>query len=237
MNIMFMFMFSPLRKDPTGNRSILPVSPDCSYVADLAKSQAAVLERAMASHSEYLTKALAGRQVVASETFIPGQYVLVDFPSDESRTKLTPRWTGPFKVLQQSGTNTYTVVDSVRGEVRDVASAQLIRFNWDWFEGAEDNETAMAEHARRLALLAPQSPKLTPRAILAARTRKSRSSAPRVLALEAGRGQLKLASCEFQVSYVEDTTRLDWLTASQLEDEPVFHGFLNQFPAWREGSW
>ena len=221
----------------TGNRLIPPVSPDGSYVADLAQSQAAVLERAMQSHSEYLAKALAGRQVVSSETYIPGQYVLVDFPSDESRTKLTPRWTGPFKVLQQSGTNTYTVLDSVRGAVRDVASAQMVRFNWDWFEGAEGDETAMAEHARKLALLAPQSPRLTPKAILAARTRKSKTAAPRTLPLEAGRGQLKLASCEFQVSFEEDATRFDWLSASQLEDEPIFHAFLNQNPSWREGNW
>ncbi len=221
----------------TGDRLISSVSPDASYVAELAKSQAAVLTRAMQSHSEYLAKAMAGRQVVSSETYIPGQYVLVDFPSDESRTKLTPRWTGPFKVLQQSGTNTYTVLDSVRGESRDVASAQLVRFNWDWFEGAEGNETAMAEHARKLALLAPQTPKLTPLAVLAARTRKSKTSTPRMLDLEAGRGQLKLASCEFQVSFAEDATRLDWMSASQLEDEPVFHAFLNRIPSWREGGW
>ena len=52
-----------------------------------------------------------------------------------------------------------------------------------------------------------------------------------MLSLDAGRGQLKLASCEFQVSFEEDANRLDWLSASQLEDEPVFHAFLNQFPA------
>ena len=221
----------------TGNRLIPPVSPDSSYVADLAASQAAVLERAMRSHSEYLAKALAGRQVVAAETFVPGQYVLVDFPSDQSREDLTPRWTGPFQILQQSGSNTYTVLDSARGETRDVASAQLVRFNWDWFEGVEGDETAMQEHARRLAALAPQSPRLTPKAILAARTRKSKTAAPRSLALEAGRGQLKLASCEFQVSFEEDPTRMDWLSTSQLEDEPVFHAFLNQYPGWREGNW
>ena len=191
----------------------------------------------MASHSEYLAKALAGRQVVSAETYVPGQYVLVDFPSDQSREDLTPRWTGPFQILQQSGSNTYTVLDSARGETRDVASAQLVRFNWDWFEGVEGDETAMQEHARRLAALAPQSPRLTPKAILAARTRKSKTAAPRSLALEAGRGQLKLASCEFQVSFEEDPTRMDWLSTSQLEDEPVFHAFLNQYPGWREGNW
>ncbi len=221
----------------TEKRLISSVSPDVSYVSDMTQSQQAVLERAMASHSEYLSKALAGRQVVSAETYIPGQYVLVDFPSDESREKLTPRWTGPFKVLKQSGSNTYTVLDSVRGGVRDVATAQLVRFNWDWFEGVEGDESAMQEHARKLAALAPQTPKLTPKAIVAARARKSKSAAARILTLEAGRGQLKLASCEFQVSFEEDVGRLDWLSASQLEDEPVFHAFLNQFPSWREGNW
>ena len=221
----------------TEKRLISSVSPDVSYVTDLARSQEAVLERAMASHSEYLSKALAGRQVVSAETYVPGQYVLVDFPSDESREKLTPRWTGPFKILKQSGSNTYTVLDSVRGGVRDVATAQLVRFNWDWFEGVEGDESAMQEHARKLATLAPQTPKLTPKAIVAARARKSKSAAARILNLEAGRGQLKLASCEFQVSFEEDGGRLDWLSASQLEDEPVFHAFLNQFPSWREGNW
>jgi hypothetical protein len=222
----------------TGNRLIPSVSPDVSYVTDLARSQEAVLERAMASHSEYLAKALAGRQVVSAETYIPGQYVLVDFPSDESREKLTPRWTGPFKILKQSGSNTYTVLDSVRGGVRDVATAQMVRFNWDWFEGVEGDESAMQEHARKLALLAPQTPRLTPKAIVAARIRKNKSTgAARALNLEAGRGQLKLASCEFQVSFEEDENRLDWLSASQLEDEPVFQAFLNRFPSWREGNW
>ncbi len=222
----------------TGDRLIPSVSPDVSYVTDLARSQEAVLERAMTSHSEYLAKALAGRQVVAAETFVPGQYVLVDFPSDESREKLTPRWTGPFKILKQSGSNTYSVWDSVRGSVRDVATAQLVRFNWDWFDGVEGEESAMREHARKLALLAPQTPRLTPKAILAARVRKNKSTgSARALSLEAGRGQLKLASCEFQVSFEEDEARRDWLSASQLEDDPVFQAFLNEFPSWREGNW
>ena len=73
---------------------------------------------------------------------------------------------------------------------------------------------------------------------MAARIRKNKSTgAARALNLEAGRGQLKLASCEFQVSFEEDENRLDWLSASQLEDEPVFHAFLNRFPSWREGNW
>jgi hypothetical protein len=222
----------------TGNRLIPSVSPDVSYVTDLARSQEAVLERAMASHSEYLAKALEGRQVVSAETYVPGQYVLVDFPSDESREKLTPRWTGPFKILKQSGSNTYSVWDSVRGSVRDVATAQLVRFNWDWFDGVEGDESAMQEHARKLAVLAPQTPRLTPKAVLAARVRKNKSTgAARALSLEAGRGQLKLASCEFQVSFEEDAARRDWLSASQLEDDPVFQAFLNEFPSWREGNW
>ena len=96
----------------------------------------------------------------------------------------------------------------------------------------------MQEHARKLAVLAPQTPRLTPKAILAARVRKNKSTgSARALSLEAGRGQLKLASCEFQVSFEEDEARRDWLSASQLEDDPVFQAFLNEFPGWREGNW
>ncbi len=94
-----------------------------------------------------------------------------------------------------------------------MATAQMVRFNWDWFEGVEGDESAMQEHARKLAVLAPQTPRLTPKAVVAARVRKNKSSgAARALNLEAGRGQLKLASCEFQVSFEEDDNRLDWLS-------------------------
>jgi hypothetical protein len=214
------------------NLGFPPVDPE-SYVEALTHVQTAVLETAMLAHSRYIEKALAGRQVIADEVYIPGQYVVVQFPLDQSRDKLSPKWTGPFKVLQQSGSNVYTVLDTVRKTSRDVSTTQMLRFNWDWFKDVEGDDAAMAEHARKLAELAHSEPSLTVKAVLKARARKSLRAAAREVPFVSGRGRQALASFDFLVSFDEHPHRQDWRSATSLEDNPVFEEFLNTFPNWR----
>ncbi len=215
------------------NLAFPPVDPE-SYVEALTRAQAAVLETAMQAHSEYIDKALAGRQVIADEVYVPGQYVVVQFPLDQSRDKLSPKWTGPFKILQQSGSNVYTVMDTVRKTSRDVSTTQMVRFNWDWFTDAEGDEAVMADHARKLATLAHSEPSLTVKAVLKAQVRKSVRGAAREVPLASGRGRQALASFDFLVSFEEHPHRQDWRSATSLEENPVFEAFLNEFPSWRQ---
>ena len=116
-----------------------------AYVEKLVRVQERLIKRSKEFQESVIAKRLAGSPEEPL-TFVVGDYVLLSYPT-RPPTKLTPRWRGPFIVVDVDG-NTYSIQDLCSKGIQQVDVSRL-KFFGSALTAAEIQELAsrdMNEH-------------------------------------------------------------------------------------------
>jgi hypothetical protein len=167
---------------------------------------------------------------------LPGEWVIVRLPDNQSASKLQARWAGPFRVLERTSDTTYTVMDTTKGTwARDTAASVMSKFEWGWYAEGDLTDAEKTAYAEDLVRRTSGVSRATPQEVTAVRTKTAQGGVPAhtLRPLAAGRGLKQLSSHEFLTTFTEPGMHPAWLPYKTVDGTPAFTRFLETNPAWR----